>query len=305
MRFNMSKTDCCLAFVFLIISAPGVPGQASVQVHAADGTSDAHQEEVLANTARLRFELTLDRAVYLAGETMSLTVRVSNPTPAVLEVYDPFGRYPAVGVDVMKWGHDDASDSDIYNFVEPHPIATRGVEWIAPAIFINPGQTLEKHVMSYDKECTGCRFPVLQEGGAPTYEGKYRLRYGYAGSGISGTADFSVRYPTFKMAASADLGPSQTRPLYIRAAVLQLDQEQILVLSREGEFGRDLRAASGKPMSREAIRHFAPFDRIEESGDAISIRRLGISSGQITLEWQNGELIKKHEQRLASNFIAN
>src|SRR5258708_17646296 len=42
------------------------------------------------NTAKLDIKLQLDRDTYLTGETAQITVTIRNPTPQLLEVFEPF-----------------------------------------------------------------------------------------------------------------------------------------------------------------------------------------------------------------------
>jgi hypothetical protein len=294
--FTRTKWTLRIAIFFSLLAA--IIGQ-KITIQPANPAPDSKRESILRNTQKLRVEVRLDRAVYVAGESMNITLTVANPTNESLEVFDPFDAR-STGFDVLEWRRDPVAGLDAYLHIDPHPVEQRTLAWDAPTTFIASGQTIQREVHSFDRLCERCTTTALTGGSAPMREGKYRIRFGYTHFGIDAMADFAVRFPVFRMAVSTEVraeapmaaqssGSVGHQPVFVRAAVLDLDGEQIVVLSRDHEFGREMQASVGKVLDRDGVRHLAPFDRVDQGAGDVVIQKLAADAdNNLTLEWKRG-----------------
>lgn len=165
---------------------------------------------VVANSKKLIITMGLDRDVYFPGEAIRLTMKATNPTPQIMEVFDPF---QGGCVDVM------AKRGGGYAPFSPHPQIERGPCWSTQTVWLSPNQELR-----YDS-----RSREFQAGGP----GEYRLHLeAWAASDI----DYTVVAPEAENYASVEISRDKRFPTharYVHVAVLRWKSERFLVVSDE------------------------------------------------------------------------
>ena len=164
-------------------------------------TPQAYQQ-LVANTNKLQVTLQLDRQEYFPHEDASLTLTITNPGDAPLEVIEPL--VPRTG-GTNVYFHDSAkpaSDPRSWHRISPHE---NGVAYFedrdVPTAWVLPGQSVTKKCLLSDIEsrapldAQGRRTVTVCQGfHMMSDEGDYQNRYNY---GRGAVADFRVVWPQF------------------------------------------------------------------------------------------------------------
>jgi len=261
-----------------VVITPGQPGP------------DAHGQKVIANTERIKLEVTLDHDTYLRGEAMRITLAAWNPTNETLEVLDPFKETVP---DFGQWGEGKGFPHPVLHYRElaSEPPTELDVPWWGPTITMSPGQRIEKS--------------EVDNGGSPGYadlrkSNKFMLCYGYIGIlGSCAQAPFEVEPTTvvYTTAAKFDTPERVTNPAtsaveeiprFVHAMVLQADGKRYVVVSRRWTRGPEEYVHPGQELDIGGLGSITPYDRVAEVSMAVSAIRLEADQDDnVIVHWQD------------------
>jgi hypothetical protein len=267
--------------------------RAELHAQQADGDGPPSRLEGLwDNLIHMQVTITLDRSTpYFPGETATVTVTLTNPTSAPLEIPDP--RAPGVSAfGVSKQGGPGTRDKSEWSLCEPFDLLPPDV----PSTVVPPGKSLTLVFHPEDKLVT----PWVLYGEMPAYPGMYRLYYVLADGDQS--LEFQVGAPVLEASAIVPLqefktyqGRGMAKPKTTQyaaiAVAVRLDNEHLLFVGREdvrttdeAETGEDGTLTSG------TARDGAPWVRLRTVPSSVtSLKGTADATGLITLEYTTAD----------------
>jgi len=164
-----------------------------------DSDARSQRQDLLAeNLAQVHFAVGVDRATpYFPGETATVTVTLTNPTSASLEVLDP--RTPGMaGFALSMLGGPGTKEESEWSVPEPFRPPVSDLD---PTTILQPSQSITMTFHPEDKSVP----PWNPHNSMPLHPGNYRLRFR-----LGGEVEFQVGAPFLETSAIVPLQEFKT-----------------------------------------------------------------------------------------------
>jgi hypothetical protein len=248
----------------LCVAALNLYGQLEVYPITALPSGKVRENQIAANTEKLRVAITMDRQEYLPGEAAEITISIVNPTTDPLEVYEPFkNQTGTMWVDIQRTPGQQALGHQGEPLCCPHGRGT--TRWFAS------GETAASTFQS-GGDHFGARGPMVV---IPEQPGGYRLYYLY---GSAQPVNFTVipatvaleTYVALQRPGQYTIGTvtkvSQRR---VPVAVVKSGDKYHVVASMNSGGGPVVRDGYGTALSGWA-RAIGPYVRVSTSDQPIT-----------------------------------
>jgi hypothetical protein len=191
-RFSlMRKTSVWWIMMALAIGGAALHGQET------SAAVEQRQDQLAENLRLIRIAVSMDRTTpYFPGEEATVTVTLTNPTSAPLEVTDPRAPDMASFAYSTKGGFGTKDDSEWSRFDAPKP----QLSFSDPTTVVQPGQSI---TMVFPPTQSARPYPTFTA--VPTYPGAYRVRFR-----LGGEVEFEVGKPVLEASAIVPLQQSKT-----------------------------------------------------------------------------------------------
>ena len=267
--------------------------RAELHAQQADGDGPPSRLEGLwDNLIHMQVTITLDRSTpYFPGETATVTVTLTNPTSAPLEIPDP--RAPGVSAfGVSKQGGPGTRDKSEWSLCEPFDLLPPDV----PSTVVPPGKSLTLVFHPEDKLV----MPWELHGEMPTGPGTYRLYYVLADE--TQPLEFQVGAPVLEASAIVPLqefetyqeeGMARPRTLQYAATIVavQLAGEHVLLAAQnDAPTTYAVETEEDGTLTTRETHGGAPWVRLRTVPSVVtSLKGTAAATGLITLEYTTAD----------------